>query len=619
MSIWVTGAKGFIGGHLARELAGAGHAVHGIGHGALEEAECRRLGLQAWINGEVEAANLDALAAAHGFPSAVFHLAGGSSVGLAIAHPLEDFSRTVASTARLLEWLRVHSPKSRLIAASSAAVYGSGHSGPISEAATLTPMSPYGQHKLMMEQLCRSYATSYGINSTAVRLFSVYGMGLRKQLLWDICSRLQESSRELVLGGTGEEIRDWCDVRDVVRLLAMFAQLPQGEPFRVINGGSGRALCVSTLRVYGRAMGRSTYASEMSGWRSFSLQADDTALRNGICVAGFSYTGSPTTSDGSGIVSVAEREPRRVAFTFISRRRWAGGYNYQLNLFTALARYCPEKIVPVLFAGTNEAAGDLAPFSKISGVEVVQSEAFDGGNAGLVAALVTGIDSRALNEFEARRIDVVFESARFFGWRLPVPALAWFPDFQHRKLPQLFSPFARWRRETGFRVQIASRRNILLSSESALADFRAAYPSVSNPVAVARFATEPSPDLLTADIAAVIAEHRLPEKFFYLPNQFWRHKNHPVVIEALTILKQRGVNVVVAASGSTDEPRKSDYFSGLMRDVAARGIEANFRYLGLIPLAHVYALLRSSMALINPSRFEGWSTTVEEAKSSECR
>jgi glycosyltransferase involved in cell wall biosynthesis len=88
-----------------------------------------------------------------------------------------------------------------------------------------------------------------------------------------------------------------------------------------------------------------------------------------------------------------------------------------------------------------------------------------------------------------------------------------------------------------------------------------------------------------------------------------------VVLEALAILKQRGANVVVAASGSAEESRRSDYFSELRREVADRGIDANFRYLGLIPLAHVYALLRTSRALINPSRFEGWSTTVEEAKS----
>src|SRR4029077_3336699 len=82
-----------------------------------------------------------------------------------------------------------------------------------------------------------------------------------------------------------------------------------------------------------------------------------------------------------------------------------------------------------------------------------------------------------------------------------------------------------------------------------------------------------------------------------------------------TILKQRACNIVVAASGSPKDTGGTDYFDNLMREVAARGLKANFRYLGMIPLDQVYALLRTAVAVINPSRFEGWSTTVEEAKS----
>jgi glycosyltransferase involved in cell wall biosynthesis len=113
----------------------------------------------------------------------------------------------------------------------------------------------------------------------------------------------------------------------------------------------------------------------------------------------------------------------------------------------------------------------------------------------------------------------------------------------------------------------------------------------------------------------VLAHYGLPPKYFYLPNQFWRHKNHQVVVDALAVLRKRGLDVVVAASGSPKDPREANYFDGLMGQVRAHGIDANFRYLGMIPLDHVYALLRASMALINPSRFEGWSTTVEEAKA----
>ncbi|WP_076858919.1 NAD-dependent epimerase/dehydratase family protein [Bradyrhizobium mercantei] len=283
MIVWVTGANGFIGRHLVHELAGAGHAVHGVGHGALDATEARRLGLRSWINGEIDAANLNALAAAHGVPMHLFHLAGGSSVGVSIERPFEDFSRTVASTARLLEWLHGSAPDCAVIAASSAAVYGADHVGPIAETAVATPMSPYGQHKHMMEQLCRSYAQSFGIRSTIVRLFSVYGPNLRKQLLWDICSRLAAEEPVLTLGGTGKEIRDWTDVRDVARLLASVAELSSPESFRVINGGSGRGTSVADIAAgLVRQWGGNTVVQHSGLSRPgdpVSLLADDAMLR----------------------------------------------------------------------------------------------------------------------------------------------------------------------------------------------------------------------------------------------------------------------------------------------------------------------------------------------------
>jgi UDP-glucose 4-epimerase len=247
MTVWITGANGFIGRHLARALADAAHSVHGVGHGALEEIEKNRLGLRLSLNGEIDATNLNALAARSGFPSTVFHLAGGSSVGLSISQPHEDFFRTVVSTARLLEWLRGSAPECRLISVSSAAVYGASHQGPISEDAPTLPMSPYGQHKLMMEQLCRSYATTFGLRSTVTRLFSVYGPNLRRQLLWDLCSRLHRGDRTLVLAGTGAEMRDWTDVRDVARFLVKVNEGLQVKPFEVINGGSGIGTSVADI------------------------------------------------------------------------------------------------------------------------------------------------------------------------------------------------------------------------------------------------------------------------------------------------------------------------------------------------------------------------------------
>lgn len=215
MRFWITGARGFIGTHLACHLSANDHEVLGIGHGHWPEAR-QEAGLAGWLDGEIAAANLEHLLQQGGAPDCIVHLAGGSSVGYAIAHPYEDYTRTVTSTANLLEWVRGAAPAARVIAISSAAVYGAGHPAAITESAATHPFSPYGYHKLMMEQLLRSYAENYGISGLVLRLFSVFGPGLRKQLLWDLCQRMDTGPAVLELGGSGDELRDWTHVRDVV-------------------------------------------------------------------------------------------------------------------------------------------------------------------------------------------------------------------------------------------------------------------------------------------------------------------------------------------------------------------------------------------------------------------
>ena len=239
----VTGARGFIGRHLSKLLAREGWEVYGLGHGAWPEAEAGRWGLQRWLPGDIDAHNLRLLQLEAGHADAVFHLAGGASVGAAIGNPREDFYRTVATTVELLEWVRLHSPSSRVVAVSSAAVYGAGHEGSIVEGAMSVPFSPYGFHKGMMESLCASYSASYGLASVIARLFSVYGPGLKKQLLWDLCNKLGHGESEIILGGSGDELRDWTDVGDVSRAIyALLEQATVRSPCFNVGTGFGSSV-----------------------------------------------------------------------------------------------------------------------------------------------------------------------------------------------------------------------------------------------------------------------------------------------------------------------------------------------------------------------------------------
>lgn len=306
----------------------------------------------------------------------------------------------------------------------------------------------------------------------------------------------------------------------------------------------------------------------------------------------------------------------RIAFTLIGGKNWTGGHNYLLNLLRALSTYQNTAVVPVLFVPLEQDV-DVDAFVALSGVEVVRSELFnaDRRQMQLIQALLWGRVSALTQLFCQHRIDVVFEAAQFFGWRLGLPAIAWIPDFQHKALPHLFSRTAWLKRELGFRAQIMGGRTIMLSSDDARRACERYYPATRGSTRTVHFAMPAgvAPDFPAA--RRVADSYGLPAEFIFMPNQFWRHKNHTLVLDALEILRTRGVNVVVVASGKQHDPRSPEHFSAFEHALKARKLDSSLCLIGLIPYAHLIALMRCCQAMLNPSLFEGWSTTVEEARS----
>jgi glycosyltransferase involved in cell wall biosynthesis len=307
----------------------------------------------------------------------------------------------------------------------------------------------------------------------------------------------------------------------------------------------------------------------------------------------------------------------RVAFAPISGKSWTGGYNYFLNLMRSLTDHASARLRPVLCIADDVDQDLLAPFTSLSGIDVLRSSGFreELKARHLREAVLTGLDRSAVREFEAHGVNVIFEAAQFFGWRLRIPAIAWIPDFQHRYLRQMFSAKSYWRRELGFRAQVLSGRHVMLSSEDARQDCERFYPATRGRTHVVHFAIHAQSAISSSQARAIANQYGLPDQFFFLPNQFWVHKNHECVIRALRLLLAKGNRVVVAASGLHVDQRRPGHLSHLKALIQHAGLQRSFLLLGLIPHDHVLALMRSSSALINPSAFEGWSTTVEEAKA----
>lgn len=236
--IVVTGAFGFLGRHVARFFAQKGHTVLGIGHGEWDREEWKSWGLSAWCQADITLAALKQYAEC---PSLIVHCAGSGSVAFSFESPLADFERTVVTTAHVLEYVRLHAPSCRVVYPSSASVYGTVEAMPIREDHRAAPISQYGVHKLMAEQMVASYGLQFGTSAAVVRLFSVYGCGLRKQLLWDACRKF--ANHDTVFMGTGDEVRDWLHVEDAAELLLAAAEHASPK-CPTVNGGSGEGVSV---------------------------------------------------------------------------------------------------------------------------------------------------------------------------------------------------------------------------------------------------------------------------------------------------------------------------------------------------------------------------------------
>jgi glycosyltransferase involved in cell wall biosynthesis len=194
-------------------------------------------------------------------------------------------------------------------------------------------------------------------------------------------------------------------------------------------------------------------------------------------------------------------------------------------------------------------------------------------------------------------------------------AAAWIPDFQHKYLPQFFTQQELQGRDQSFSSVAQTAETVVLSSKTAAEDFQKFFPESAQKAAVLSFKTSPSAAWYEGDPQQVQENYNLVDRFFLVSNQFWQHKNHLIIFDALKQLKSRGITPTVVCTGHIYDYRKPDYSDTLLRSIHQSGLAQQVHLLGLIPKLDQVQLMRRSLAVIQPSLFEGWSTLVEDARS----
>jgi UDP-glucose 4-epimerase len=207
MKILIIGSEGFIGKNILNHLINKQHSL--IACDLISNSGAVYQYFQVDIN-LVELKNI----LEKETPDVVINAAGKASVYESFREPFEDYTSNTSVNYIILDAIRKYSPHTKFVFLSSAAVYGNPLRLPVVESDPLSPISPYGFHKLQAELIAREFFECFNISSIALRIFSCYGAGQKKLLLWDLCNkaRLQQ---DIVLKGCGNESRDFVHVSDV--------------------------------------------------------------------------------------------------------------------------------------------------------------------------------------------------------------------------------------------------------------------------------------------------------------------------------------------------------------------------------------------------------------------
>jgi UDP-glucose 4-epimerase len=246
MRCTVTGAAGFIGSHLSRQLLQEGFSVTGIDSYSdyyprwIKETNIQPLVNDnnfTFISGDINSLDLSDIL---GKSEIIFHLAAQAGVRASWGESFSVYTKdNIEATQKLLEEAK-DLPIKKFVFASSSSVYGHSPELPMSETSRLFPYSPYGVTKLAAENLCYLYYKNYGVPTVSLRFFTVYGPGQRPDMAFHKFLKCLIDDKPLPIFGDGKQTRDFTFVDDIIK--ANIACIDRGKPGETYNiGGGNRA------------------------------------------------------------------------------------------------------------------------------------------------------------------------------------------------------------------------------------------------------------------------------------------------------------------------------------------------------------------------------------------
>jgi len=308
----------------------------------------------------------------------------------------------------------------------------------------------------------------------------------------------------------------------------------------------------------------------------------------------------------------------RVGFVInYSHQKWLGGFNIIANLISAIQLLPKENIKPILIVNKKFNKKWLKDFKNI---RFIKSDLF--ANQSLIkriynkiSILIFGKSYEYDNFFKKNNISALSHTLIPLGKKSLIKSFPWIPDFQYIHYPENFSLKNRIMKNLNNEICAAHSTKIILSSFDVKNDLKKISLKAYKKSEISSFVFDVPSKKNLLSLSKLKKKYKIRSKYFYLPNQYWIHKNHLLVLKSLKEIVKKDSSILIISTGYTDDHRSINYFKKIKKYIDDNNLNDNYIHLGVVPYKDVMSLMFHSVSLINPSKFEGWSSSVEQAKS----